>query len=236
MICRRCTTGSRSSGMVHGALAHFSYAVKDVLNHDWCICRGRPAAWPPCSPDLNPLDFYMNRHLKTLVYAAALDDKEALYHHIVDDSQTNDNYPPPPNFWMAAVIHDEMCWGHALNLMEDIWSTYYRYHLSAITYKLNISGHMLIQTVFLVWCVEIMPKFIRTFQLNSVYIKEEFTFFLCFKQARKLILGTDVHLYPDTFFQPSYNFVTFFHWPQKGNIKQLDWVVLVSKTVIDINM
>jgi hypothetical protein len=32
----------------------------------------------------------------------------------------------------------------ALNLMEDILSTYYKCTLSAITHKLNISGHMLI--------------------------------------------------------------------------------------------
>jgi hypothetical protein len=30
-------------------------------------------------------------------------------------------------------------------------------------------------------------------------MKEEFTFFLCFKQARKLILGIEVDLYSGTF-------------------------------------
>jgi hypothetical protein len=38
-----------------------------------------------------------------------------------------------------------------LNLMEDILITYYKCTLSAITQKLNISGQMLIWTVFLVF-------------------------------------------------------------------------------------
>jgi hypothetical protein len=46
--------------MHDGAPAHFSRAVRDVLNntyHDRWIGRGGPTAWPPRSPDLNPLDF-----------------------------------------------------------------------------------------------------------------------------------------------------------------------------------
>jgi hypothetical protein len=45
-------------------------------------------------------------------------------------------------------------WGdasrRALNLVEDILRTYYKCTLSAITHKLNVSGHMLIWTFFLV--------------------------------------------------------------------------------------
>jgi hypothetical protein len=56
-----------------GAPAHFSRAVRDVLSntyHDRWIGRGGPTAWPPRSPDLNPLDFYRWGHLKPLLYAA----------------------------------------------------------------------------------------------------------------------------------------------------------------------
>jgi hypothetical protein len=45
--------------MHDGAPAHFSRAVRDVLNntcHDRWIGRVRPSAWPPSSPDLNPLN------------------------------------------------------------------------------------------------------------------------------------------------------------------------------------
>jgi hypothetical protein len=53
----------------------------------------RPTAWPPRSPDLNPLDFYLWGHLKTLVYAAPVDNGEALNHRIVDAGQTIRNCP-----------------------------------------------------------------------------------------------------------------------------------------------
>jgi hypothetical protein len=39
-----------------------SHAVRDILNninHDQWISRVGPTAWPLCSPDLNPLDYYM---------------------------------------------------------------------------------------------------------------------------------------------------------------------------------
>jgi hypothetical protein len=55
----------------YGAPEHFSCAVRDVLihtYHDRWIGRGRPTAWTPCSPDLNPLDFYLWGHLKPHVY------------------------------------------------------------------------------------------------------------------------------------------------------------------------
>jgi hypothetical protein len=45
-----------------GAPAHFSRAVRDVLNntyHDRWIGRGGPTAWPTRSPDLNHLNFYL---------------------------------------------------------------------------------------------------------------------------------------------------------------------------------
>jgi hypothetical protein len=45
---------------------------------------GGPTAWPPRSPDLNPLDIYLWGHLKALVYAAPVDNEETLHHYIVD--------------------------------------------------------------------------------------------------------------------------------------------------------
>jgi hypothetical protein len=46
--------------MHDGAPAHFSRDVRDVLNNtydDRRIGREGPTAWPPRSPDLNPLEF-----------------------------------------------------------------------------------------------------------------------------------------------------------------------------------
>jgi hypothetical protein len=47
------------------------------------IGRDGPIAWPPCSPDLNPLHFYLRGHLKSLVYSTPVDDVETLQNQIV---------------------------------------------------------------------------------------------------------------------------------------------------------
>jgi hypothetical protein len=77
--------------MHDGAPAHFSRAVRDVYNYTnyyrW-IGRGGPIAWTPCSPDLNPPDFKLWGHLKTLVYAAPVENKR-----IVNTCQTIRNVP-----------------------------------------------------------------------------------------------------------------------------------------------
>jgi hypothetical protein len=78
-----------------GTLAHFSRAVRDVLNntcHDWWIGRGGPTAWPPLSSVLNPLHFYLWGHLKSRVYAAPVDKEGALHYLKVDPSQPIRNY------------------------------------------------------------------------------------------------------------------------------------------------
>jgi hypothetical protein len=81
--------------MHDGAPASFSRAVRDVLSniyHGRWIGRGGPTAWPLRSPDFNPLDFYNWEHLKAHVYAAPIDNEEALHHRIVDACQTIGNY------------------------------------------------------------------------------------------------------------------------------------------------
>jgi hypothetical protein len=80
--------------MRDGAPAILSRAVRDVLNntsHDRWTGTGGLTAWPPRSPDLNPLDFYVWEHLETLVCAAPVGNEEAL-HRIVDACQTICNY------------------------------------------------------------------------------------------------------------------------------------------------
>jgi hypothetical protein len=88
---------ARMWNMHDGAPAHFSRAVRDVLSntcHDRWIGRGGTTAWTPRStPDLNPLDFYLWRHLKFLVFATHVDNEDALRHGIVDACQTIRNYP-----------------------------------------------------------------------------------------------------------------------------------------------
>ena len=57
------------------APAHFSLSARRQLDEHYprcCISRHGPIAWPPCSPDLNPLDFYLCGHLKSSVYSTAV--------------------------------------------------------------------------------------------------------------------------------------------------------------------
>jgi hypothetical protein len=81
--------------MHDGIPAYFTRTVREVLNntyHDRWIDRGGPTAWPPHSPDLNLMDFYVWGHLKSLVYTAPVANKMAL-HRIVDACQTICSYP-----------------------------------------------------------------------------------------------------------------------------------------------
>jgi hypothetical protein len=56
-----------------------------------------------------------------------------------------------------------------LNLMEDILSTYYKCTLSAVTRKLDVSGHMLLWSFFRFGMWNSCPKFDHIFQLHPVY-------------------------------------------------------------------
>ncbi|KAJ4448499.1 hypothetical protein ANN_10515 [Periplaneta americana] len=79
-----------------GAPAHFSRTARWYLDRrfpDRWIDRGGPIAWPPCSPDLNPLDFYLWGHLKSLVYSSPVPDLESLRNRIVACSEDICNTP-----------------------------------------------------------------------------------------------------------------------------------------------
>jgi hypothetical protein len=47
------------------------------------IGRAGPVAWPLRLPDLNPLDFYLRGHLKTLVYSSPIPDVDILRQRVV---------------------------------------------------------------------------------------------------------------------------------------------------------
>lgn len=64
-----------------GAPAHFSVDVQEHLNATFggrWIGRGGPVAWPPRSPDLTPLDFFLWGHMKALVYETPVVSQEDL--------------------------------------------------------------------------------------------------------------------------------------------------------------
>jgi hypothetical protein len=93
--------------MHDGAPAPFSRAKRDVLSntyHDRWIGRGGPIAWPPRSPDLNPLDLYLWRHLKTLVYVAPVDNEGAPHHR---SGCLSDYLQLPRHLWTDVAVNYE---------------------------------------------------------------------------------------------------------------------------------
>lgn len=64
-----------------GAPAHYGAQVRRWLNlnyrYRW-IGRNGPIAWPPRSPDLTPLDFYVWGYMKSEVYAVEIQTREQL--------------------------------------------------------------------------------------------------------------------------------------------------------------
>ena len=64
-----------------GAPAHFSIALRNHLRakfgNRW-IGRGGPMAWPPGSPDLTYLDFFLWGHMNQLAYEIVVETEEDL--------------------------------------------------------------------------------------------------------------------------------------------------------------
>lgn len=90
-----------------GAPAHFGQNVRDHLyatfGQHW-VGRGGPTPWPPRSPDLTPLDFYLWGRMKTLVYSTPVDNEIELVGRIVE---------------AAAVIQEENVFEHVRVSLEN---------------------------------------------------------------------------------------------------------------------
>lgn len=82
--------------MHDGAPPHFSIIARqhlqNVYGNRW-IGRGGPVPWPPRSPDLNPLDFYLWGHLKQLVYSRPIPNVDVLRQRIQEGFETIRNNP-----------------------------------------------------------------------------------------------------------------------------------------------
>jgi hypothetical protein len=81
--------------MHDGAPPHFSTTVREfseIYPARW-IGRGGPTVRPPHSPDLNPVDFHLWGHLKTLVYATPVNDIETLRQRVEGGCQAIRNTP-----------------------------------------------------------------------------------------------------------------------------------------------
>jgi hypothetical protein len=77
---------------------HFSRQLADFLHGtypDRCIGIGVPVAWPPRSPDLNPLDFYIWGHMKPLIYEKT-NNRDALVPKVLDTAEQIQNTTDVP--------------------------------------------------------------------------------------------------------------------------------------------
>ena len=69
-----------------GCPAHFGLQVRHHLNETYpnrWIGRGGPVAWPPRSPDLTPLDFFLRGTMEELVCATPVESEKDLVARIV---------------------------------------------------------------------------------------------------------------------------------------------------------
>jgi len=79
-----------------GAPPYFSRIARQYLNDHFpgklIGCDG-PVAWPPRSPDLNPLNFYLRDHVKNEVYSTPVTNVDELREHIVATFDAIRNQP-----------------------------------------------------------------------------------------------------------------------------------------------
>ena len=70
-----------------GAPPHWGLIVRDFLNETFpnrWIGRNGPTPWPPRSPDITPLDFFLWGYVKDRVYRTPLRDVETLQSRIIE--------------------------------------------------------------------------------------------------------------------------------------------------------
>lgn len=82
--------------MHDGAPPHFRLDVRQFLNQHFrekWIGRGGPVSWPPRSPDLNPIDFFLWGTLKSLVYERPVNTRADLLQRIIEASHKIRNIP-----------------------------------------------------------------------------------------------------------------------------------------------
>lgn len=74
-----------------GCPAHYFAPVLNWLNTNYgerWIGRGGPVAWPPRSPDITPMDFFLWGYIKDIVYATPVNTREELIQRIRDAART----------------------------------------------------------------------------------------------------------------------------------------------------
>jgi hypothetical protein len=73
---KSCLSVRRNTWFQHdGAAGHFALQVWEHLTttYDCWIGQGEPMAWPPRLPDLTPMDFFIQGHIKDRIYTSPVD-------------------------------------------------------------------------------------------------------------------------------------------------------------------
>lgn len=95
-----------------GAPPHYGRIVTDWLNEnfqDKWIGRNGPILWPPRSPDLTPLDFYLWGRLKSLVYTVRIESIHQLKERILQAFATVKEEMEAPGFDLRMVSRATAC-------------------------------------------------------------------------------------------------------------------------------
>jgi len=71
---------------------HLRNYLDESFPNRW-LGRGGPVAWPPRSPDITPLDYYLWGHMKMLVYETKVESREALWNYIFAGAEHIRNDP-----------------------------------------------------------------------------------------------------------------------------------------------
>lgn len=99
-----------------GVAAHFIYNVWDFLTMQFSrrwSGRGGPIAWPPRSPDLTCLDFFLWSYLKSLVYEIVESEQDliactpGIFERI--GQSLHSRFLPPPESLLIAGISSSYC-------------------------------------------------------------------------------------------------------------------------------
>jgi len=107
-----------------GAPSHYTRHVREFLNESFPNCwlgRGGPIAWPPRSPDLTPMDYYLWGHMKTLVYKTKVDSRAALRRRVFAAAQHIRNHPHKISYATESLlIRAENCIATAGGHFEQV--------------------------------------------------------------------------------------------------------------------
>ena len=107
-----------------GAPPHYTRHAREYLNESFpnrWLGRGGPVAWPPRSPDLTPLDYYLWGHMKTLLYETKVESRAALRDRIFAAAEHKRNHPNNnASATQSLLMHAENCIGTGRRHFEQL--------------------------------------------------------------------------------------------------------------------